>query len=45
MKRITAIFLALMLLLTGAALAEDTIKIGVFEPLTGSYAGGDAMEV
>ena len=45
MKRITAILLALMLLLTGAALAEDTIKIGVFEPLTGSYAGGGAMEV
>ena len=45
MKKILAIMLAAMLLLSCAAIAEDTIKIGVFEPLTGSYAGGGAMEV
>ena len=45
MKKILAIMLAAMLLLSCAAFAEDTIKIGVFEPLTGSYAGGGAMEV
>ena len=49
MKRTLAVFLALVLtlsLFTAVASAEgDTIKIGVFEPITGSYAGGGAMEL
>ncbi|MDD3409503.1 MAG: ABC transporter substrate-binding protein [Eubacteriales bacterium] len=45
MKRIAAGLLALVLCLSGLAMAEDTIKIGVFEPVTGSYAGGGAMEL
>ena len=45
MKKILALLIAAMLLVSGAAFAEDTIKIGVFEPLTGSYAGGGAMEI
>ncbi|MDD3334262.1 MAG: ABC transporter substrate-binding protein [Eubacteriales bacterium] len=47
MKKLGTMILALMLLcLPMAGLAEeDTIKIGVFEPITGSYAGGGAMEL
>lgn len=43
MKKIVALLLAMCLLLTSAALA-DTIKIGVFEPLTGATAAGGALE-
>ena len=45
MKKVLAIVLAVLMSFSCAALAEETIKIGVFEPLTGSYAGGGAMEV
>ena len=45
MKKVFALLLTVCMLLSGAALAEDVIKIGIFEPLTGSYAGGGAMEV
>lgn len=47
MRRLLTILLALTLLcvpMAGMA-EEDTIKIGVFEPITGSYAGGGAMEL
>lgn len=45
MKKILALALALALLCPAlGALAEDTIKIGVFEPMTGATAAGGAME-
>ena len=43
MRKILAVLLVALLLVPAAALAD--VKIGVFEPLTGSYAGGGAMEV
>lgn len=47
MKRILTVLVALTLALTPVmTIAEEgTIKIGVFEPITGSYAGGGAMEL
>ena len=45
MKKVFALLLTVCMLLSSVALAEDVIKIGIFEPLTGSYAGGGAMEV
>ena len=47
MKRYLAVLLTLVLLLPALALAETTepIKIGVFEPLTGSKAAGGQMEL
>jgi len=49
MRKAFSLFLALMvtavLLVPAMGLAEGTIKIGIFEPITGSYAGGGAMEV
>lgn len=45
MKKVFALVLAACLLLTSVtALADDTIKIGIFEPMTGATAGGGAME-
>jgi len=46
MRRILVTLLILTLLVpTTIALSEETIKIGIFEPITGSYAGGGAMHV
>ena len=47
MKRYLSVLLALVLLLPTLALAGSTepIKIGVFEPLTGSKAAGGLMEL
>jgi hypothetical protein len=44
MKKTIAWLLVLLLCLPAMAGAEDVIKIGVFEPMTGSYAGGGEME-
>ena len=45
MKKILALALALALLCPAlGALAADTIKIGIFEPMTGATAAGGAME-
>ncbi len=45
MKKFVALLMALCLMtLSVAALAEDTIKIGIFEPMTGATAAGGAME-
>ena len=44
MKKVLALVLALAVLCPVLALAEDTIKIGVFEPMTGATAAGGAME-
>jgi branched-chain amino acid transport system substrate-binding protein len=48
MKKITALFLVLMLLAPAFAMGEavaGTIKIGVFEPQTGQNGGGGFQEV
>ncbi len=46
MKKITAICLALMLALAGSAMAvDDTVRIGVFMPLTGANAYGGQLEM
>ena len=44
MKKIVALLMALVMLSTAAAAVADTIKIGVFEPLTGATAAGGALE-
>lgn len=45
MKKVAALFLALcMTVVATAAFAEETIKIGIFEPMTGATAAGGAME-
>ncbi|MDR2506233.1 MAG: ABC transporter substrate-binding protein [Oscillospiraceae bacterium] len=45
MRKIIAVLLVAIMLVPAFALSEGTIKIGIFEPITGSYAGGGAMEV
>lgn len=44
MKKVMAMLLVLALLCPVLAFAEDTIKIGIFEPMTGATAAGGAME-
>lgn len=44
MKKIVAFLMALCLLMTSAFAMADTIKIGVFEPLTGATAAGGQLE-
>ncbi|MEA5015846.1 MAG: ABC transporter substrate-binding protein [Candidatus Limiplasma sp.] len=45
MKKTIAWLLVLLLCMPMMASAEDVIKIGIFEPMTGSYAGGGEMEM
>ncbi len=47
MKKFAAFFLAMVLMLTccAAALADETIKIGVFEPSSGDNGAGGKQEV
>ena len=45
MKKVLALVLALMLIVPAFALAEDVVKIGVFEPVTGENGGGGFQEV
>ncbi|MDR1569788.1 MAG: ABC transporter substrate-binding protein [Oscillospiraceae bacterium] len=45
MRKVLALLIVALLIVPAFALSEDTIKIGIFEPITGSYAGGGAMEV
>ncbi len=45
MKKVLALVLALMLIIPAVALAEDVVKIGVFEPVTGENGGGGFQEV
>ena len=40
MKKMTALLLSAALLCPTLALAEDTVKIGIFEPMTGATAAG-----
>lgn len=44
MKKFLALMLVLACLCPVLAMADDTIKIGVFEPMTGATAAGGAME-
>ena len=44
MKRIIAIVLAMMLVLSAAAMAE-TVKIGVFEPASGDSGAAGKQEM
>ena len=44
MKKFVALLLATCLLCPVLALAKETIKIGVCEPMTGATAAGGAME-
>ncbi|MBQ4436447.1 MAG: ABC transporter substrate-binding protein, partial [Clostridia bacterium] len=45
MKRILALVLALALMVPAFAMAEDIIKIGVFEPSSGDNGAGGKQEV
>ena len=44
MKKVLALVLAVMLLVPAFALAEDVIKIGVYEPASGSNGAGGKQE-
>ena len=44
MKKVLAIVLAVMLVLSAAAMAE-TVKIGVFEPASGDNGAGGKQEI
>ena len=44
MKKLFVLLLTAALLCPVLSLADDTIKIGVFEPMTGATAAGGAME-
>jgi len=45
MKKIIALILAVMMIVPAFALAEDVIKIGVFEPSTGDNGAGGKQEI
>lgn len=45
MKKVLALVLALMLIAPAIAFAEDVVKVGVFEPVTGENGGGGFQEV
>ena len=45
MKKIFALILALAMMLSCAAFAEDVVKIGVFEPASGDNGAGGKQEV
>ena len=45
MKKILALVLALALMVPAFAMAEDIIKIGVFEPSSGDNGAGGKQEV
>ena len=45
MKKILAIILAMMLLIPSFALADDIVKIGVFEPASGDSGAGGKQEI
>jgi len=45
MKKIIALILAVMMIVPAFALADDVIKIGVFEPSTGDNGAGGKQEI
>ncbi|MBR1820521.1 MAG: ABC transporter substrate-binding protein [Clostridia bacterium] len=44
MKKVLAIVMAMMLMLSAAAMAENVVKIGVFEPASGDSGAGGKQE-
>lgn len=44
MKKLVSLLLVMAVMCPALALAEKTIKIGIFEPMTGATAAGGAME-
>ena len=44
MKKLVALFLAVMLIVPAFAMADDVIKIGVYEPASGSNGAGGKQE-
>ena len=45
MKKILAIILAVMMLIPSFAMAENIVKIGVFEPASGDSGAGGKQEM
>jgi len=45
MKKILALVLALVMVLSASALAAETVKIGIFEPQTGDSGAGGKQEM
>lgn len=45
MKKLLALLLVILLMVPGLSMAENVIKIGVFEPQTGENGGGGLQEV
>ena len=45
MKKVIALVLAMMLVLSAAAMAENVVRIGVFEPSTGDSGAGGKQEM
>ena len=45
MKKVLAIVLAMMMILCSAAMAENVVKIGVFEPASGDSGAGGKQEM
>ena len=45
MKKVLAIILAMLMILSASAMAENVIKIGVFEPASGDNGAGGKQEV
>ena len=45
MKKILAIILAVMMLIPSFAMAENIVKIGVFEPASGDSGAGGKQEI
>ncbi len=45
MKKLVALFLAVMLIVPAFAMADNVIKIGVFEPSTGDNGAGGKQEI
>ena len=45
MKKIVAILLAVLMMLPAFAMAENVVKIGVFEPASGDSGAGGKQEM
>ena len=45
MKKIVAILLAVLMMLPAFAMAENVVKIGVFEPASGDSGAGGKQEI
>ena len=45
MKKVLAIVLAMIMILSASAMAENIVKVGVFEPASGDNGAGGKQEV